>query len=230
MLKKTTLKNLYSEIRKYLCYMIPEKWESIYLYASVIENNNNTTNGEMFFYYFPKSVIKKNPVNVYEIPRKFNINEEEYMKLVDKLYELIKDLRKECIKFDKEAWSNVTISIENVEFLVEYNYDELKNSVYTSDDRRIVWKYKYLDYPIEKLNKQEKEMLQAFLEEEEMGQHQLKVYSETFYQKHEHNNIEYDREKVEYIQEDNEVNSRENDNNENNNRDKVIKSQLLKLN
>lgn len=223
MLKKTTLKNLYSEIRRYLCYMIPEKWESIHLYASVIENKNNTTNGEMFFYYFPKSVIKKNPVNVYEIPRKFNINEEEYMKLVDKLYELIKDLRKECTKFDKEAWSNVSISIENVEFLVEYNYDELKNSVYTSDDRRIVWKYKYLGYPIEKLNKQEREMLQAYLEEEEMGQHQLQVYSETFYQKHIHNNIEYNREKIEYIQEDDNVETTDEQN-------QLIKNQLLKLN
>lgn len=222
MLKKTTLKNIYSEIRRQLCYMIPEKWESIYLYASIIDHKKTKTTGEMFFYYFPKSVIKKNPVNVYEVPKKFNINETEYMRLVEKLYELIKQLREECKKFYKEAWSNITISIENVEFLVEYNYDDLKNSVYSSDDRRIVWQYKYLNYPIEKLSKAEKEMLQNYLEEEEMGAHSIKTDSETFYQKHEHNNIGYNREKIEYIQEENETKSETSS-------EKIIKNQLLKL-
>ena len=38
--KGETIKDLYSEIRKCLFYMIPEKWESIYLYASVIQRDN----------------------------------------------------------------------------------------------------------------------------------------------------------------------------------------------
>lgn len=33
-------KLLYAEIQKKLFYIIPEKWESIYLYASVIETPN----------------------------------------------------------------------------------------------------------------------------------------------------------------------------------------------
>ena len=49
----------------------------------------------MFFYYYPKGILKKNAINVYEIPVKFNIDEKEYMKLVNQLYETIKLLRKE---------------------------------------------------------------------------------------------------------------------------------------
>ena len=60
--KGETIKDLYSEIRKCLFYMIPEKWESIYLYASVIQRDNGEETGEMFFYYFPKSIIKRNPI------------------------------------------------------------------------------------------------------------------------------------------------------------------------
>ena len=77
--KGETIKDLYSEIRKCLFYMIPEKWESIYLYASVIQRDNGEETGEMFFYYFPKSIIKRNPINVYQIPQKFNLNEDEYI-------------------------------------------------------------------------------------------------------------------------------------------------------
>ena len=74
--KGETIKDLYSEIRKCLFYMIPEKWESIYLYASVIQRDNGEETGEMFFYYFPKSIIKRNPINLLlnaEIANNFNI-------------------------------------------------------------------------------------------------------------------------------------------------------------
>ena len=102
--KGETIKDLYSEIRKCLFYMIPEKWESIYLYASVIQRDNGEETGEMFFYYFPKSIIKRNPINVYQIPQKFSLDEEEYIKLTDELYDLIKKLRHECKRYDKINW------------------------------------------------------------------------------------------------------------------------------
>lgn len=189
---KGTIKDLYSEIRKYLFYMIPEKWNSIYLYASVVERDNGEETGEMFFYYFPKSLLKKNPVNVYQIPQKFNLYEEEYVKLTNELYELIKKLRHQCKMYDKIDWSNITISIENVEFLAEYNCDDLVLSNYSSEDRMAIWQHKYLQYPIEKFSKNQRMMIENYLEEEERGLHKNKTYTETFYQQHEHNNIQYD--------------------------------------
>lgn len=40
-------------------YMIPEKWESIYLYASVIQRDNGEETGEMFFLLFSQEYNKK---------------------------------------------------------------------------------------------------------------------------------------------------------------------------
>ena len=191
MLKGKTIKELYFEIRKCLFYLIPEKWESIYLYASVIQKENGEETGEMFFYYFPKSIIKKNPINVYQIPHKFNLDEKEYIKLTKELYELIKEVRHESIKYDKISWTNVTISIENVEFQVQYNCDDLIQSVYDDKDRRAIWQYKYLRYPIEKFSKKERETIERYLNEEKQGLHINKIYEETFYQRHEHNKIQY---------------------------------------
>lgn len=187
-----TIKDLYSEIRKCLFYMIPEKWSSIYLYASVIQRDNGEETGEMFFYYFPQSIIKKNPVNVYQIPHKFNLNEDEYVRLTNELFGLIKKLRHQCKKYDKIDWSNITISIENVEFLAEYNCDDLMSLDYSNQDRMAIWQYKYLEYPIEKFAKEQREKIQCYLAEEEMGLHKKKMYTETFYQPHEHNDIQYD--------------------------------------
>ena len=187
-----TIKDLYAEIRKCLFYMIPEKWDSIYLYASVIQRDNGEETGEMFFYYFPQSIIKRNPINVYQIPHKFNLNEDEYVRLTNELYELIKKLRHQCQKYDKVNWSNITISIENVEFLAEYNCDDLMSSNYSNEDRMAIWQYKYLSYPIEKFSKIQREKIQDYINEEEHGLHQNKLYTETFYQPHEHNNVQYD--------------------------------------
>ena len=160
MLSTNKLRAIYAKIQKQLFYMIPEKWEKICLYASIIEQVNNLQTGEMFFYYYPTGLLKKNPINVYEIPNKFNIEEKEYMKLVEKLYAIISELR-EAFKESKEEkmWTNLTITIENLKFNVEYSYEDLIGSKYTSYDRHIIWKCKYLDLPLERLSKKDRKML-----------------------------------------------------------------------
>lgn len=158
--KKTT--ELYEDIQKKIFYMIPEKWDSLYLYASVVEEKGKQT-GELFFYYVPKGIFKKKPVNVYEIPAKFNIDEAEYLKLVEDLYAKVKELRQEFKKLELgETWSNVTMIIHNSRFMAEYHYEDLKNSPFSSYERHVIWRCKYLDMSIEQLNKEEKEILKKY--------------------------------------------------------------------
>ena len=155
------IKELYEEIQRHIYSMIPEKWESLYLYASVIEGEKEA--GELFFYYVPKGILKKKPVNVYEIPSKFNIDESEYLKLVDGLYSKIKRLRQEFKKIELgETWSNVTMIIRNARFMVEYDYENLKENPLTSYERHVIWRCKYLGITFEQLNKEEKEILKKY--------------------------------------------------------------------
>ena len=108
------IKEIYEIIQKMIFYIIPEKWDKLYLYSSVIDKSEGEKTGELYFYYIPKGIIKKKPVNVYEIPNKFNIDEEEYVKLVKTLYNKIKQLREEFRKSESGSiWSNITIIIEN---------------------------------------------------------------------------------------------------------------------
>ncbi len=154
------IKEIYEEIQRKLLYLIPEKWESIYLYSSVIENGKNAPTGELFFYYIPKGIFRKNPVNVYEVPSKFNIDENQYLELVAKLYDDIKILREEFKKSEPgEMWSNITISITNMKFRAEYSYEDLVNNTFNSYERHVIWRYKYLGIGPEQVSKKDKEIL-----------------------------------------------------------------------
>lgn len=158
------IKELYEDIQKKIFYMIPEKWERFYLYCSIIDNPKNGEKGELFFYYIPRGIFRKNPVNVYEIPTKFNLDEESYLKLVEILYQKIKELRNELKKSERnQIWSNMTIIIENLKFKVEYNYEDLENSDFTSYERHIIWRYKYLGIGMEQVSRKDKEILKRYI-------------------------------------------------------------------
>ena len=163
------IQNIYKEVQNILFSLIPEKWESIYLYASVINGR-----GEMYFYYFPKKpILKTKPINCYEIARKFGIDEEQYNILLSRLYEKIKELN----NLSARKWTNLTISIVNCMFTVEYNFNDLTRSLYTDEQRHIYWEYKYLHTPIDSMNKKEQNLIKYYQEE---GEKPL-VYTEGIY-------------------------------------------------
>ena len=60
MATSNTERMVFAEIQKKLFYMIPEKWDAIYLYASIIEEPFKKPVGEMYFYYIPKGILRRN--------------------------------------------------------------------------------------------------------------------------------------------------------------------------
>ena len=189
MITTTNIKNIYSNIQEQLFFMIPEKWEKVYLYASIMELIDGRETGEMYFYYYPKGILKKKPINVYEIPNRFDIDENAFMKLVNKLYETIKSLRNEFKNESFKLWSNVTISIANLKFTVEYSYENLINSKYTKEDRHNIWVYKNLEKPLDSFKKEEKVKILQYLDEPIQ---KIDVYTESIYKRAEKKIIKYD--------------------------------------
>lgn len=190
------VKKIYASLQKQLFYLIPEKWDKIYLYASVTQQILNLETGELFFYYFPKGILKKNPVNVYEIPSKFSLNEEEYIELVKKLYDTIKELW-EIYKFSNQrTWSNITIKFEGLKFEIEFNYEDLSSSSYSPQERHILWKYKYLDLQIESFNKKDRKLIKEYLNRNiiDFGDEDIEIYTENIYKRPIRNVVDYNKE------------------------------------
>lgn len=159
------VKEIYEDIQRKLFYMIPEKWDKLYLYSSILDApDKEGKTGELFFYYIPKGIFKKKPVNVYEIPAKFNLDENQYFRLVQLLYNKIKELRKEFQKTErKEIWTNLTLSIQSLKFKVEYDYTDLNNSDFSSYERHVIWRYENLGIGEEQVSKEDKEILKRYL-------------------------------------------------------------------
>lgn len=192
------IKQIYENIQKELFYMIPEKWDKLYLYSSIIDMPDGKKTGELYFYYIPKGILKKKPVNVYEIPNKFNLDENEYLALVKYLYEGIKQVREEFRKSEitGELWSNITITIQNLKFKVEYNYEDLLNSYFNNYERHIIWRYEYLGIGQEQVSKKDKEILERYFKG---AKEPVKkdVYESGIYIKDVGNQIGYNTEEIE---------------------------------
>ena len=191
MLRTTkNMKEKYEKIQNYIFTLIPEKWDEIYLYASVVSNYNDEKSGELFFYYLPKGILKKRPINVYEVPQRFNINEEQYLKIVEELYKCIKSLNQDFIDMEQELWTNLTISIANFKFKVEYRYDDLPLNEEEINKRNIIWKYNYLKIGGE--SREERKILdEYFLKAEPIKK---EIYETGLYIKSENNSIKFDKE------------------------------------
>lgn len=197
------LKKIYSKIQKQLFYMIPEKWDRIYLYASVEEKMKGLETGELFFYYFPRGILKKNPVNVYEIPNKFNLNEEQYIKLVEKLYLEVKKIWELFRRENHRLWTSITIRIEGLKFEIEYNYEKFINTKYSNMDRHIIWKYTNLGLPEEAFTSKERKLIRNYVNENIYFRPDIETYSEAIYKNPVKKIVDYNREKrqEEYVPE-----------------------------
>lgn len=187
-------KILYTEIQKKLFYIIPEKWESIYLYASIIDVPNQKPVGEMYFYYLPRGIIKRKFVNSYEIPSMFNIDEEQYSKLITDVYNQIKQLRECYIKNNKRVWSNVTISIENMRFKIEFDYSNILDSEYNSYERHLIWRYVYLKEDIGVFKRSDKKIIESYQDSNDYKKSFNKTYYvENIYKQPVKNIIDYEK-------------------------------------
>ncbi len=204
MITTPEVQKIYADIQKQLFYLIPEKWDKIFLYASVIEQMEDLETGELFFYYYPKGILKKNPINVYEIPSKFSLNEDEYIHLVQNLYDTIKELRQIYKENSKRIWSNITIKLIGVKFEIEFDYENLTHSKYSNTERHIIWKYKYLNIPLETFSKKERKLIQKYLDEYVVDISKKETYTESIYKRPIKNVLEYNREKKEEDDEDKE--------------------------
>lgn len=158
------IKEIYEDIQRKLFYMIPEKWEKLYLYCSILDKpDKEGKTGELFFYYIPKGIFKKKPINVYQIPYKFNLDENQYLRLVQLLYSKIKELRKEFQKTEgTDTWTNLTMSIQSLKFKIEYDYTDLQHSDFSSYERHVIWRYENLRIGEEQVSKEDKEILKRY--------------------------------------------------------------------
>lgn len=160
--------NFYKQIQNHLFEMIPESWKTILLHTAIIDIPNQRPRAELYIYYIPKGVLKRKPVNCYEIPALFDIDEEEYSRLITNLYNIIKLMRDNYKAFKKEAWSTIDIVCSNNEFVIKYGFEDLALSDYSQEERHIIWRYENLNLDFDSLSRSERKVLSYYIKESEV--------------------------------------------------------------
>ena len=155
----------YMQIQDHLFEMIPESWKTVFLHTSFIDIPNQIPKGEFFVYYIPKGILKRKPVNCYEIPSLFDIDEEDYSRLTMSLYNEIKLLRDSYTKFKKEKFTTIDIICSNKKFLVKYGFEDLLNSEYSQEERHLIWRYENLQIDLDSLNRNDRKILEYYIQE-----------------------------------------------------------------
>lgn len=150
--------------------------------------------GELYFYYFPKGIIKKKAVNCYEVPGLFDIDEEDYSEFINDLYRLMRALRGAYFKKKGRKWSNASVSIENYQFRVEYGFEDLKSSNYSSYERHVIWRYKHLKEDLDSYSKKDKKIIEKYFEDVHFnGELKKEIYIEGVYKQPVKNIVDYEK-------------------------------------
>ena len=155
----------YSQIQDHLFEMIPESWKTVFLHTSFIDIPKQIPKGEFFVYYIPKGILKRKPVNCYEIPSLFDIDEEDYSRVIMSLYNVIKLLRDSYKKFIKIKFTSIDIICSNKNFLVKYGFENLLNSEHSPEERHLIWRYENLQIDLDSLNRNDRKFLEDYIQE-----------------------------------------------------------------
>lgn len=187
-------KEFYIKIQKSLFEMIPESWKSILLHTSIIDIGGQKPKGEMYLYYIPKGILKRKPVNCYEIPRLFDIDEEDYSRLITNLYNEIKRMRDSYKVAKNRVWTTIDISCTNRKFTVKYGFEDIKKLEYTSEERHIIWRYENLDIDKESLNRNERNVIDYYIKVKENSlAPKSEVHEENIYEQPIVASVDYER-------------------------------------
>ena len=159
----------YMQIQNHLFEIIPESWKTVFLHTSIIDIPNQIPKGELFVYYIPKGLLKRKPVNCYEVPSLFDIDEEEYSRYIISLYNVIKHLRDNYKKFRKQQFTTIDIMCSNKKFVVKYGFEDLLNSNYSQEERHLIWRYENLQIDLDSLNRNDRKILEYYIQESKVS-------------------------------------------------------------
>ncbi|WP_027630262.1 immunity protein YezG family protein [Ruminiclostridium cellobioparum] len=156
-MKTERIETIYSDIATKLDKLIPEKWSEIYLYAQ-LANSMYT----MYFFYYTEN--KKKLVYSFDIPKNYEINEDEFDDLRDEIKKDFKDLQNEFVVNKQELWTNLTLVIKDTdEFKINYRYNDI--STVDPFEQQVIWRYEVLGLDSSNQSNLAKKVLERYIED-----------------------------------------------------------------
>ncbi len=91
-------------------------------------------------------------------------------------------------------WTNLTISIENCQFKIEYDYQDLKNSKFNSYERHVIWRYLYLKPDLQLFARKDKQIIHTYIDFIDTAKLPKKdIYTEGIYKQPVKNIVDFEK-------------------------------------
>ncbi|WP_423055771.1 immunity protein YezG family protein [Bacillus atrophaeus] len=108
------------------------------LYAEILDGSREV-------YFFFQTPEYDECIYSHDIPEQFRVSKKIYTELLIDLQELFKQLHNEFKENNLEAWTNLTLNLENNgTFSIDYDYEDVIESTLDEYQRQMIWEYNNL--------------------------------------------------------------------------------------
>jgi len=132
---------LYTEIAYHIIGMIPVKWKEVY-YLGEVEPNKASYSSVFYFLDDDNNIVRS-----HDIPEKYNVSKEIYLKLLDALDELMLKSYDNFVSDGNAPWEQMSIVfVNNGELNAKYYYDLFEDKDSNQVVREVIWAYNTFKY------------------------------------------------------------------------------------
>ncbi|MBG9817209.1 MULTISPECIES: immunity protein YezG family protein [Bacillus] len=129
------MESLYREIAKNLNEMIPVEWDTIWMYAEMLDDSASA----LFYFTVPN---KEEYFYSHNIPDQYQVSEDTYDSLLINLQRKLRQLREEYTKEQSDKWTTVKMKFTySGKMSTDFGYDDVFSLGIDNIQRIAVWEY-----------------------------------------------------------------------------------------
>ncbi|CAM5417576.1 MULTISPECIES: immunity protein YezG family protein [Bacillus] len=129
------MESLYREIARNLNEMIPVEWDTIWMYAEMLDDSASA----LFYFTVPN---KEEYFYSHNIPDQYQVSEDTYDSLLINLQRKLRQLREEYTKEQSDKWTTVKMKLTySGKMSTDFGYDDVFSLGIDNIQRIAVWEY-----------------------------------------------------------------------------------------
>ncbi|WP_235701754.1 immunity protein YezG family protein [Bacillus altitudinis] len=153
------MEDLYREIAEDLNKMIPVEWDTIWMYAEMLDDSASS------LFYFKVS-NKEEYYYSHNIPEQFQVSEDTYDSLLINLQRKLRRLKEDYAEEHSDKWTTVTMKLTAAgKMSIDFSYEDILSLGINMPKRIAIWAYENLGiYP---KRKSVREFLKEYIKNKE---------------------------------------------------------------
>lgn len=135
---KNKYNDIYMKIMEIISRLTPDTWSKVWFYGEVLKDATDV-------YYYFKSKTKNKLICCMDIPKEYDIDEDDYYDSLEEIDDLIEELYSLFKENNENKWTNFTLIFdENRKYDIVFDNTDISNGNFSLRERHVVWRYNVL--------------------------------------------------------------------------------------